>query len=145
MTAGEQSIVVSAPPEAVYALVSDVTRTPEWSPECVACSWTGDGRFEGTNRQGNREWKMAAVVDEAVPGERFVFHTERDGKVRTRWGWRLQPVESGTQVTQFWERLVPTTLVQRIVERLVLGGREKHNAANLEASLQRVKAIVESA
>lgn len=141
---GEQSIVVTAPPEQVYAVVSDVTRTGEWSPECVACEWTGEMTFRGTNRRGTREWVMDAVVDEAVPPERFEFHTEREGAPRTRWGWRLEAtVDGGTRVTQFWERLAPFTLMQRLVERFVLGGREAHNAENLAASLERVKILVE--
>lgn len=143
-------MVVDASPAEVYAVVSDVSRTAEWSPECVACEWTEGATgpavgatFRGTNRQGQREWTMDAVVDEAVPGERFVFHTEKDGVDRTRWGWRLDPVAEGTKVTQFYERLAPFGLLQRAVARLVLGGREQHNAANLAASLGRLQAIVD--
>ena len=33
------SVVVARSPEQVYALVSDVTRTGEWSPTCTACWW----------------------------------------------------------------------------------------------------------
>jgi len=32
------SIHVAAPPDAVYQLVADVTRTPEFSPEILICS-----------------------------------------------------------------------------------------------------------
>ncbi|MGZ6833860.1 MAG: SRPBCC family protein, partial [Mycobacteriaceae bacterium] len=32
-----ESIFVAHPPELVYDLVSDVTRTGEWSPVCKAC------------------------------------------------------------------------------------------------------------
>src|SRR5918993_1034186 len=35
----EVSTVVAAPPETVYALVADVTRTPEFSPEVTSCRW----------------------------------------------------------------------------------------------------------
>jgi hypothetical protein len=30
---------IAAPPEAVYAAISDVTRMGEWSEECYACVW----------------------------------------------------------------------------------------------------------
>lgn len=33
------SVRIAAPPDAVYALVSDVTRIGEWSPVCKACWW----------------------------------------------------------------------------------------------------------
>ena len=32
-------MVVEATPEAVYDLVSDITRTGEWSPVCTSCWW----------------------------------------------------------------------------------------------------------
>jgi len=34
-------IEIDATRDVVYALVSDVTRTGEWSPECVRCRWLG--------------------------------------------------------------------------------------------------------
>ena len=30
---------IAAPPEAVYAAISDVTRMGEWSEECHTCEW----------------------------------------------------------------------------------------------------------
>ncbi|MGB6277882.1 MAG: SRPBCC family protein, partial [Rhodococcus sp. (in: high G+C Gram-positive bacteria)] len=41
MTALEfsESIVVAASVDDVYAVVSDVTRTGEWSPICQECWW----------------------------------------------------------------------------------------------------------
>ena len=38
----EASVIVAAPPEAVWAVVSDVTRVGEWSGECRACVWLGE-------------------------------------------------------------------------------------------------------
>ena len=39
LTSDQATRWVAANPEAIYALVSDVTRTPEWSPEVVECPW----------------------------------------------------------------------------------------------------------
>ncbi len=86
---------------------------------------------------------MEAVVDEVEPLHLFTFHTERDGKPRTRWGWRLSPEGTSTQLTQSWERLAPTPALLRLVERVLLGGRIKHNQANLLSSLAKVKALAE--
>ncbi len=36
------SIDIAAPPEKVYALVSDITRMGEWSPECRSCRWADE-------------------------------------------------------------------------------------------------------
>ncbi|MHB8340574.1 MAG: SRPBCC family protein [Mycobacteriales bacterium] len=148
---GEDSVTINATPELVYALVSDVTRTPEWSPECVRVEWQDDAaevrpgaRFVGHNQQGGREWAMECVVDEVTPGHRFAFHTVRGGRTRTQWGYRLAPSTSGgTVLTEWYERVASPPLVARLVERIVLGGRAKHNAANLRASLARIKALLE--
>ena len=60
------SVVVRTSPEALYALVSDVTRTGEWSPVCRECEWdegasgqVGD-RFTGRNDNGTRQWEPGA-------------------------------------------------------------------------------------
>ncbi|MGH3626469.1 MAG: SRPBCC family protein, partial [Sciscionella sp.] len=34
-----ESIVIASSPETLYDMVSDVTRTGEWSPVCRACWW----------------------------------------------------------------------------------------------------------
>lgn len=146
---GSKSIVIGASPEAVYDVVSDVTRTGEWSPECVKVIWLTPGeRFEGHNRDGSREWTMEGVVDEADRPRAFSFHTERPGKAgdaRTRWGYRLAAVDGGTEVTEWFERVAATPLIARVLERFIMGGREKHNAENMRKSLERLKKVVESA
>ena len=41
------SVHVARSPEAVYDLVSDVTRTGEWSPICRECRWESEARGVG--------------------------------------------------------------------------------------------------
>jgi hypothetical protein len=84
------------------------------------------------------------VVDEAEPGVSFSFHTVRAGNPRTRWGYRLSPDPAGgTIVTEWYERLIRVPPVMRVAERLMMGGRKKHNDENMRASLTRLKAVVE--
>ena len=54
---------IAAPAEQVWAMVSDVTRMGEWSPEAEGATWLGDAsgaapgaRFRGTNRHGTKTW-----------------------------------------------------------------------------------------
>ena len=149
MQSGRATCEIAASPEAVWVLISDIARTGEWSPECVRTEWldgaslaAGSG-FRGHNQQGQRTWSMDAVVDEVDEPRRFTFHTERDGRPRTRWTWDLAVSGTGTTLTESWERLFPTPVVQRVLELLLLGGRHRHNQRNLEASLARVKAILD--
>jgi len=72
--------VVKARAAEVWAMVSDVTRMCEFSPENTGCEWikgsTGPSvgaRFRGTNANGKKQWKSDATVVEAEPGKSFAF------------------------------------------------------------------------
>jgi hypothetical protein len=102
------SIVVARSPEAVYDMVSDVTRMGEWSPICTACWWDdGDGPrvgawFTGRNEMPERTWETRSQVVAADRGREFAFEVN-SGWVR--WGYTFTPVDFGTQVTESWEFL----------------------------------------
>lgn len=102
----EVSVWVPTAPDAVYALVSDVTRTGRWSPTCRACRWTDPGQrgvgatFEGDNQTPKRRWTTLSTVIEADPGRRFAWAVN-GGLVE--WGFSLAPAtEGGTLLTQTW-------------------------------------------
>lgn len=146
------TVTIAARPGDVFALVSDLARTGEWSPECVSVEWLGGAtgaapgaRFRGHNRSGKREWTMEGVVDEVDAPNAFAFHTERNGATRTRWGYRLAATaDGGTALTEWYERVAKLPLVARLVERFVLGDRRTHNEENMQASLGRIKEILEA-
>lgn len=102
------SISVAVTPDELYALVSDVTRTGEWSPVCRACWWDdGDGprvgaRFTGRNELPERTWETRSQVVAAEPGREFAWEVN-NGWVR--WGYTLEPEEGGTRLTESWEFL----------------------------------------
>ncbi|MGY1795765.1 SRPBCC family protein [Geodermatophilus sp. SYSU D00525] len=102
------SIVVAASPEEVYDLVSDVTRTGEWSPICAACWWdegaTGQvGEwFTGRNVTPERTWETRSQVVAADRGREFAWLVS--GRL-VRWGYLLEPVDGGTRLTETWEFL----------------------------------------
>ena len=102
------SVVVDASPDALYDLVSDVTRTGEWSPVCVACWWdegatgkAGDW-FTGRNVTPERTWETRSLVAVADRGREFAWLV---GGSRARWGYTLEPVDGGTRLTESWEFL----------------------------------------
>lgn len=99
----QESIVVPSSPGEVYALVSDVTRTGEWSPQCYCCEWEdarrGVGaRFTGHNRTPEREWSTTSEVIADEPGVHFAWSV---GPGRAEWGYRLRPVPGGTELTEY--------------------------------------------
>jgi hypothetical protein len=102
------SVVVAVPPEELYDLVSDVTRTGEWSPVCAACWWDdgASGRvgdwFTGRNETPARSWETRSQVVAAERGREFAFLV---GGAWVRWGYTFRPVEGGTELTETWEFL----------------------------------------
>jgi len=103
-----ESIVVARTPDELYALISDVTRTGEWSPICKAC-WWDEGPvgqvgawFTGRNQTAERTWETRSQVVAADPGREFAWEVN-NGWVR--WGYTLAPegLESGTEATRLTE------------------------------------------
>ena len=108
---------MDAPPEAVYALVADVTRTPEFSPEVRRCTWldgaTGPAvgaRFEVVNKAGRGPaWKNRPLVIVADRGREFAFSRTEKAAGTLVWRYRFEPVGDGTRVTESYEVTEPIT------------------------------------
>src|SRR5271156_1062152 len=71
---------IAAPPEKVWALVSDLPRMGEWSPENAGGKWVKGASgpalgavFEGTNKNGFRRWSTVVTVVACEPGVVFEF------------------------------------------------------------------------
>lgn len=103
-----ESILVAASPQALYDMVSDVTRMGEWSPVCTACWWDeGDGPrvgawFTGRNELGGRIWETRSLVVAAEPANEFAYNVLGNW---VRWGFDLAPAGEGTELTESWQFL----------------------------------------
>jgi hypothetical protein len=136
------TIHINATPDAVYALVADVTRTPEFSPEIQRCTWLGGAtgpevgaRFEAVNRvAGGRAWKNRPVVIAAVPGREFAFsRTERLAGTLV-WRYLLEPDRDGTRVTESYEVTRPIPRLGWFVIGRIYGRRDRR--ADLRSGMQ---------
>ncbi len=145
------SIVVHVAPEQLYDLVSDVTRTGEWSPVCVACWWdegatgqVGDW-FTGRNQTPARTWETRSQVVAADRGREFAWMV---GGRLARWGFTLEPVEGGTRLTESWEfRPAGQELfVERYGDQAPAQVEERTRAAHegIPATLAAIKRIAEA-
>lgn len=108
-TSHQSSVTVHASAEALYALVSDISRTGEWSPVCTSCWWDDDAEagqvgawFTGRNQLPNRTWETRSQVVAAQPGREFAWVV---GGSFVRWGFVLTPAEEGTTLTESWDFL----------------------------------------
>jgi ligand-binding SRPBCC domain-containing protein len=108
------SIVIDRPPEAVYAIVSDVTRMGELSPVCRAGTWDDAAHvgaegawFTGHNAIGDITWDTHCQVAAAEPGREFTFVNHgREGETKlVRWSYTFASHGDGTVVTESWQVL----------------------------------------
>jgi uncharacterized protein YndB with AHSA1/START domain len=144
---GQATIHIDAPPEMLYAMISDVTRMGEWSPETHTCVWiegaTGPAvgaRFKGSNKRGILRWSTKPTVKVADPGKEFTFDVGSPGKEDTRWSYKLTPKDGGTDLTESFESL-RYTLFFKIVSPPKRRKRQLHEG--VEKTLERIKQAAE--
>jgi hypothetical protein len=151
-TRGEARIHVSAPPEKLYDMVSDVTRMGEWSPETVKCEWL-DGargaavgaRFKGTNKRGVMRWSTKPEVAAADPSREFAFVTRSMGP-STKWSYRFEPADDGgADVTESFEMMDDMPWFITACDRYLMGikDRKADLEQGMQQTLERIKKVAE--
>lgn len=145
-----ESITIDAPPTEVYAQVSNLSRMPEWSPECSRVTWTTPGppavgaRFVGHNRSGAIRWFTQGEVVEAVPAERFSFRIRFGPVPIALWTYDFAAAGAkGCTVTESWTDRRPAAM--RIAVGWIFGDRAKVNRHGIRATLVNLKTSLESA
>lgn len=146
------TVHMRAPVEAVWDLVSDVTRIGEFSPETFEARWTRGSTgpevgafFKGhvkRNGIGPTYWTLCRV-DACEPGRRFEFTvTGPNGMDINTWGYELAPTDDGVDVTEYF-RLAghPAT---RIYWTLMGWARGRTNRKGMRTTLERIRDVVEA-
>ena len=144
---------VAAPAEKVWAMVSDVTRMGEWSPEATGARWlkgaTGPevgARFKGKNQRGWRRWSTVSEVTEADPGKAFVFDVFAGPLKVATWSYRFEPTADGCKIQESWRdnRSGPVLKVCGLLASGV-SDRATHNRAGMEETLANLAEAAETA
>ena len=145
---GEAVVVtreIAASPEKVWAMVSDLPRMGEWSPENQGGEWTKGAtgpavgvRFKGRNSNGSKSWKTMVEVVEFEPGRKISFALMVGPSRWCDWVYEIEPAASGTLVTHSW-------IDRRGWFSSKLGGivsgvkdRAAHNRKNMEGTLEAI-------
>ena len=148
---GEVTVHMDAPVERVWDLVSDVTRIGEFSPETFEAEWIKGASgpavgawFKGhvkRNQKGPTYWTQCKVTV-CEPNRAFEFDVMTAGRAVNTWGYRLQPANTGTDVTEYFRLAenVGTRIYWALLGRL----RGKTNDNGMRATLEGIKAVVES-
>ena len=144
-TTGSTSIDINTSPEAVYELLTDLSRISEISPECYKSEWE-DGstepvvgaKFRGYNQNGDMKWDAGCVVVSAEPGREWAFEVPAQDGRRTLWRYEIEATDSGCRVTESFDAPI-----------LDLEFFQKHNrhgllVQNIAQSLENLKAVAEA-
>ena len=141
---------IAASPEALWAMVTDVTRTGEWSPENQGGAWLGTAtaatpgaRFKARNRNGSRSWSTVSKVLDATPDRRIAFRVMAGPIKVADWSYAFEPTADGCRVTESCTDLRPGWF--KPIAKLATGvaDRDTHNRAGMEQTLERLAAAAE--
>jgi hypothetical protein len=147
------SLHMRSRPEEVWAVVSDVTRTPEFSPEVVKCTWLGGAtgpavgaRFKAWNKVPNRPaWPNKPVVTVADRGRAFAFARTEPFAGTVEWSYRLEPDGDGTLVTESYRVTKNLSPIGWFIIGVLFARRDRRSdlRAGMRQTLERVRAVVE--
>lgn len=143
----QADIEIDAPVSTVWSLVSDVSRMPQWSPQCRVMKALGPIR-PGTrtlnlNRRGLLFWPTTSVITEVVPERKFAFRVPINTTV---WTYELEPTATGTRLVETRHAENGVTAVSTAITKAALGGVDTFERELLEGmnqGLARIKAAAE--
>ena len=148
------SLHVDARPEDLYALVADVTRTPEFSPEILNCTWldgaTGPAvgaRFKAQNKVPNRPaWHNKPVVTVVDPGREFAFARTEPFGGTVEWRYRFEPDGDGTMVTESYEVTKALHPIGWFIIGTLFGRKNRRTDLHtgMEQTLERMRVVAEA-
>lgn len=144
----QAQIDIDAPVATVWALVSDLSRMPQWSPQCRLMKAFGPVR-QGTrtinlNRRNKMYWPTTCVVTEVIPEKKMAFQVNQNGTI---WSYELEPTDAGTRLVESRHAENGVTAFSTLSINAMLGGVpnfERELVDGMNASLSRIKAAAES-
>lgn len=144
----QAQIDIDAPVDTVWALISDLRRMPEWSPQCRVMKLRGPLRPGARTINLNRRhkftyWPTTSTIVEVIPQQKLAFKTDIN---RTIWSYELQPTQSGTRLTESRHAENGVTALSNVVITAFLGGVpsfEDELVDGMHTSLARIKAAAE--
>ncbi|OPX09152.1 SRPBCC family protein [Mycobacterium sp. AT1] len=141
-------IDIDASPETVWALVSDLSLMPKWSPQCKLMKAFGPlrpgTRTVNVNRRNYLFWPTTSRITEVVPERKLAFRVNENNTV---WSYELEPTATGTRLTESRHAENGVKPVSNLLVNAVMGGVpnfELELVDGMNASLSRIKAAAES-
>ena len=142
---------IDAPPAAVWAVVSDITTPTRFSEELQEARWIDDTHFVGRNRHpAAGEWETTCTVITAEPEKAFAWVVGEPENPSAEWRFTIEAAGGGTILRQ-WMRmgpapsgLTPAILAMPDKEERIVARRLEEHRANMQATVDGIKALAES-
>jgi uncharacterized protein YndB with AHSA1/START domain len=144
----QAQIDIDAPVDKVWALVSNLSRMPQWSPQCRMMKPLGPLR-QGTrtinlNRRNYTFWPTTSTVTEVIPEKKLAFRINANNTI---WSYELEPTDAGTRVVESRHAENGVKPFSNMTVNALFGGVpnfERELVEGMNASLSRIKAAAES-
>jgi uncharacterized protein YndB with AHSA1/START domain len=144
----QAQIDIDAPVAKVWALVSDLSRMPQWSPQCRMMKPLGPLR-QGTrtiniNRRNYAFWPTTSTVTEVIPEEKLAFRVNANNTI---WSYELEPTDGGTRVVETRHTENGVKAAANMTVNALFGGVpgfERELVGGMKETLSRIKAAAES-
>jgi len=145
------SVAIDAPLARVWALVSDVRRMSEWSPQVTSTRLrrgfddVGRGtQFTNRNQHDELAWTTHAEVVDWVPERTIAFRVEENWAI---WSFEIEPSTTGVRLTQRREAPQGVSDLSHELTEGFLGGHAAFTEtlrAGMSETLEAIKASAES-
>lgn len=122
----EATADIAAPPNVVWQLLADPRNMARWSPQVVKTFLRGGvprqgATFLNVNRRGPLFWPTQAKIVRFEEDREFAFRVKENYTV---WSFELEPIATGTRVTQRREAPQGISKISTTLTKRVLGGTE---------------------
>jgi len=139
---------VNAPAQKLWAMVSDLPRMGEWSPENQGGRWAKGSAgaatgalFRGRNKNGIRRWGTKVTVVDCQPAKAFEIAVTSGPLTVANWRYDFEETATGCRVTESWDdRRAPWF---RVVSRAMGDHSGAHARQEMAATLDNLAAAAE--
>jgi uncharacterized membrane protein len=149
---------IDAPPDRVWALVSDVGLMPGMSQELQSIEWLDDAdgpslgaKFVGHSQHKDLgKWSTTSHVVEFEPGRVFAWAVENPENPTAVWRFRLTPKDGGTQLSEWMQMGPARSGLSHAIDRMpdkeqkIVFVRMREFEQNIAATLEQIKKLAEA-
>jgi Polyketide cyclase / dehydrase and lipid transport len=152
----EVAVIVEAPVERLWALVTDINLPARFSSEFQGAQWLDDGPAVGARFTGRNEhpaigsWVTTCVVTRCEVNEVFEWAVGAADEASARWRFELEPAGDGVLLRQWCQigpapsGLTPAIQAMPDKEERLVARRLAEFRNNMQATVEGIRQIAEA-